>query len=88
VIFFYCKWWDTFDQRNVKEYRDSGSICINSKKLWVETKEPYVFPKHCNQVFFYLDVLDGDWSFVLRHDMRYKHIFENKNVTMKNEEDN
>jgi hypothetical protein len=21
-------------------------ICINSKKMWDEAKEPYVFPKH------------------------------------------
>jgi hypothetical protein len=42
----------------------------------VESKEPYVFQKHCNQVFFYPDVLDGDWWFVLRHDPRSKHIFE------------
>jgi hypothetical protein len=87
-VIFCCKWWDTFDQRNVKEDRDSGIICINSKKMWVETKEPYVFPKHCNQVFFYPDVLDGDWWFVLRHDPRSKHIFENNNVTMPSEEDN
>jgi hypothetical protein len=59
-VIFCCKWWDTFDQRNVKEDRDSGIICINSKKMWVETKEPYVFPKHCNQVLFYPNVLDGD----------------------------
>jgi hypothetical protein len=59
-VIFCCKWWDTFDRRNVKEDRDSGLICMNSKKMWVETKEPYVFPKHCNQVFLYPDVLDGD----------------------------
>jgi hypothetical protein len=70
------------------EDRDSGIICINSKKMWVETKEPYVFPKHCNQVFFYLYVLDGDWWFVLRHDPISKHIFENNNVIMSSKEDN
>jgi hypothetical protein len=51
-VIFRCKWWDTFDHNNVKEYRDSGMICINSRKMWDEDKEPYVFPKHCNQVFF------------------------------------
>jgi hypothetical protein len=52
-VIFRCKWWDTFDQSsNVKEYHDSGFICINSKKMWDENKEPYVFPKHYNQVFF------------------------------------
>jgi hypothetical protein len=79
---------DTFDQTNVKEYCDSGLICINSKKMWVETKEPYVFPKHCNQVFFNLDVLDGDWWFVSIHGPRSKHIFENNNVIMPSGEDN
>ena len=59
-VIFRCKWWDTFDRKNVKEYRDSGLICIIPKKVWVETKEPYVFPKHCNQVFFNPHVLDGD----------------------------
>ena len=87
-VIFCCKWWDTFDRRNVKEDRDSGIICVNSKKMWVETKEPYVFPKHCNQVFFNLDVLDGDWWFVLIHDPRSKHIFENKNFIMPSEEGN
>lgn len=51
-------------------------------------KEPYVFPKHCNQVFFYLDVLYQDWWFVLRHDPRYKQLFYNNNVVMPNYEDN
>ena len=63
-------------------------ICIKSKKMWVETKEPYVFQKHCNQVFFYLDVLDGDWWFVSRHDSIYKHPFVNNNVIMPSKEDN
>jgi hypothetical protein len=87
-VIFCCKWWDTFDQRNVKEYGDSGIICINSKNMWVESKDPYVFPKHCNQVFFYPYVLDGDWWFVLRHDMISKHLFNNNNVTMPSDEDN
>ena len=56
--------------------------------MWVETKETYVFPKHCNQVFFYPDVFDGDWWFVLRHDPIFKHIFYKDNVTMPSEEDN
>jgi hypothetical protein len=51
-LIFRCKWWDTFDRNNVKEDRDSGMICINSKMMWDEAKEPYVFPKHCNQMFF------------------------------------
>jgi hypothetical protein len=54
----------------------------------VESKEPYVFPKHCNQVFFYPNLLNEDWRFILRHDLRYKHIFENNIVTMTSEEDN
>jgi hypothetical protein len=29
-VIFCCKWWDIFDPRNVKEYHDSGIICINS----------------------------------------------------------
>jgi hypothetical protein len=73
---------------NVKEDHDSGIICINSKKMWDENKEPYVFPKHYNQVFFYPDVLDRDWWFILRHDLRSKHIFENNNVIMPSKEDN
>ena len=60
VIFRY-KWWDTFNWNSVKEYHDSGLICINSKKMLVETKEPYVLPKHCNQVFFSTYGLDRDW---------------------------
>ena len=44
-VIFRCRWWDTFDKNNVKEYRDSGLICINSRKTWDESKEPYVFPK-------------------------------------------
>jgi hypothetical protein len=57
-VIFCCKWWDTFDWRNVKEDRDIGIICINSRKMWVEIKESYVFSKHCNQVYFYPDLLD------------------------------
>ena len=83
-----CKWWDTFDLNNLKVDHDSGKICINSKKMLVETTEPYVFPKHCNQVFFHPDVLDWDLWFVLRHDPRSKHIFDNNSVVMPNDEDN
>ena len=59
-VIFRCRWWDTFDGNNVNEDCDSGLICINSRKMRDENKEPYVFPKHCNQVFFYRDVLDRD----------------------------
>ena len=73
----------------IKEDCDSRLICINSRKMWDEAKEPYVFPKHCNHVFFYLDVLDRDWWFVLTHDTRSKHIFEKNIVIMPYElEDN
>ena len=48
--------------------------------MWDEAKEPYVFPKHCKQVLFYPDVFYRDWWFVLRHDPRSKHIFENNSV--------
>ena len=81
-VIFRCKWWDTFDQNNVNEYHDSRIICINSREMWDEDKEPYFFPKHCNQVFFYPDMLDRDWWFVLRHAPRSKHIFENNSVIM------
>ena len=84
-VIFRCKWWDSFDQNNVKEDRDSRPICINSKKMWGEAKESYVSPKHCNQVFFYPDVLDRDWWFVLRHDPRSKHIFEHNSFIMPSE---
>ena len=57
--------------------------------MWDDAKEPYVFPKHCNQLFFYLGVLDKGWWFVLRHDPKSKHIFENNSVIMPSEmEDN
>ena len=56
--------------------------------MLAKTKEPYVFPKHCNHVFFNPDVLDRDWCFVLRHDLRYKHLFDNNSVVMSNDEDN
>ena len=72
-VIFKCKWWDTFDWNNVKVDHDSGKICINSKKMLVETKEPYVFSKHCNRVNS--NVLHRDWWFVLIHDPRYKHLF-------------
>ena len=32
-IIFRCKWWNTFDQSNVKEDRDNGLICINSRRM-------------------------------------------------------
>ena len=88
-VIFRCKWWDTFDRNNVKEDRDSRLKCINSRKMWNEDEEPYVFPKHWNQVFFYPDVLDRDWWFVLGHEPRSKHIFEKNSVIMPSElEDN
>ena len=57
--------------------------------MWEEAKEPYVFPKNCNHVVFYPNMFDMDWWFVLRHDPRSKHIFENNSVIMPSElEDN
>ena len=56
--------------------------------MWDESKEPYVFSKHNNQVFFYLDVLDRDRWFILIHDPRSKHVFENNSVIMPTKEDN
>ena len=69
-VIFRCKWWDTFDRNNVTEDRDSRLICINSTKMWDEAKDLYVFPKHFNHEFFYPDVLDRDWWFILIHDPR------------------
>ena len=36
-------------------------------------------------MFFYPDVLDRDWWFVLIHDPRSKNIFENNSVIMPSE---
>ena len=88
MCYFRCKWWNTYNQNNVKEDHDSRLICTNSRKMWDATKEPYVFPKHSNQEFFYLDLLDRDWWFVLRHSPKSKHIFANNNVIMPSEEYN
>ena len=51
-VIFRCKRWDNFDQNNVKEYCYSRLICINSKKMWNEAKEPYVFPNTATMCFF------------------------------------
>ena len=59
-VIFRCMGWDIFDRNNVQEDDDSGMICINSRKMWDESNEPYALPKHCNQVFFYPDVLYRD----------------------------
>ena len=32
-VIFRCKWWDIFYWNNVKEDRDSGLICINSRNM-------------------------------------------------------
>ena len=87
-IIFRCKWWDNFDWNNVKEGHNSGLIHINSKKMLAETKEPYVFPKHYNQLCFHPDVLNKDWRFIWRHDPRFKHLYEKNNVVMPNDDDN
>ena len=53
-----------------------------------EIKEPYVFPKNCNQVLFYPYVLDEYWWFILRQKHKSKHVFKNNSVSMPIEEDN
>ena len=78
----------TFDKNNVKEDRDSGFICINSRNMSDEINDPYVFPKHFNQVLFYPYVLDEDWWFILRQKHKSKHVFKNNNVNMPTKEDN
>ena len=77
----------TFDKNNVKEDRDSGFICINSRNMWDEINDPYVLPQHFNQVLFYPYVLDIDWYLILRHTPRSKHIFENHSVSMATKKD-
>ena len=47
-VIFWCKWWDTFNRNNVKEDCESEMICIKSRNMWDEAKNPYVFSKHCN----------------------------------------
>ena len=37
--------------------------------MWDEKNKSYDFPKHCDTCFLYLNVLDGNWWFVLRHDV-------------------
>jgi hypothetical protein len=56
--------------------------------MWDEYKEPYVFQKHYNQVFFNPYVFDRAWWFILIHSSRSKNIFENNSVIMPSEEDN
>ena len=52
------------------------------EKMWYEARKPYVLSKRCSQVFFYPNVLDRDWWFMLTHDPRSKHIFENNSIIM------
>ena len=87
-VIFRCKWRNTFDQNNVKEYHDNGLICINSIRVWDETKEPCIFPKQRNQVFFYLDVLVRNWWFILSHDLKSNIFFIEKNVIIPSKENN
>ena len=48
-----------------------------------------MFSQNTTTRFFYLDVLDRDWWFVLRHNPRSKHVSENNSVIMPSgEEDN
>ena len=81
-VIFRCKWWDTFDWNNVKEDRDSRLICINSRKMWDEVKEPYVFPKRCNQDFFtrmcWIGIGGSYWDMTLDQNI----FFENNSVIM------
>ena len=49
--------------------------------------EPYVFQNHCNHVFLYPYVSDRYCWFVLGHDPRSNHLFENNNVVMASDED-
>lgn len=51
-VIFRCKWWDAFYRNNVKEYCDSVLLCIYSRNVWYEARDPYIFAKHYNQVFF------------------------------------
>ena len=55
--------------------------------MWGESKEPYVFPKHCNKLFFYPYVLDRDWWFILIQDPISKHVCEKNNAIMPTKED-
>ena len=88
-VIFRWKRWHSFNQNNVKEYCDSGLICINSKNMWDEKKKLYVYQKHCKQVLFYPYILDIDWWLIqIIHYLTSKHIFENNNVIIPNEEDN
>ena len=85
-VSFRCSWWYTFDRNNVKEYCDSALICINSRNMWDDSKETYVFPKYYNQVFFHPHALDIDRWFILRHRPIPKHVYDNNSVIMPTKE--
>ena len=35
-VIFKCKWWDIFDQNNVKVDHDSGLYVLTPKKCWLK----------------------------------------------------
>ena len=40
----------------------------------------FMFSQTTTTMFFYPNVLDRNWWFILKRDLRSKHIFENKHV--------
>jgi hypothetical protein len=86
-VIFSCKWHDTFDWSNEKEDCDSGLVCIKSKKCGLKQRS-LMFFQNTTTKCFYPDMLNQDWWFILRHDLRLKCMFEKNNFIMSSEEDN
>ena len=47
---FKCRWYEAFE-RTGRHDTHSGLFSIDSSRLLLEDKEPYVLPIHCEQVF-------------------------------------
>ena len=58
----------------------SGFYAVDSSRLVSSTEEPYIFPRHCEQCFFYTDGSEPTWLHVVHAKPRSKRIFQANSV--------
>lgn len=79
-ILLKVKWYQTHYRGLGTTYRldESGFYAIDSTKYVSSRIEPYVFPVHCEQAFFFSDPCHEGWKYVIHVHPRSVRIFQER----------
>lgn len=78
TIIFKVRWFQTTYRGSNATIRkeENGFYAVDSTKVLGGHDEPFVFPRHCQQAFFFADVVEQNWLTVVHVNPRRKPIFQ------------